>query len=179
MSDGLNRVILLGNIGADPDLRYSPAGLPVLTMRVATNESYVDRNKEVQQRTDWHSVVLFGSRAEALARVLGKGSCVLVEGGLRTTSYEKDGVKRFKTEVHAREICITNRRPVSGQHDEEAMSRSPASMHEGAQDSGSPAPGEPMSGSAPEVKAAPSRVARSAGASAPASGRGFVDELPF
>lgn len=111
MSEGLNRVILLGHIGADPELRYTASGAPVLNLRLATNESYVDRSREVQERTDWHQVVIWGARAEGLAKVLGKGACILVEGSLRTSSYEKDGTKRYKTEVHAREICLAGRRP--------------------------------------------------------------------
>lgn len=111
MSDGMNKVILLGNIGADPELRFTGSGIAVLNFRMATNESYVDRNKELQERTEWHTVVIWGARAEALAKILSRGACVLVEGGLRTSSYEKDGTKRYKTEVHAREICLTGRRP--------------------------------------------------------------------
>lgn len=110
MSDGMNRVTLLGNLGADPDLRYTPTGVAVLSMRLATSESWRDKNKELQERTEWHSVVVFGNRAEGLARVLRKGSGVLVEGGLRTSSYEKDGQVRSRTEVHAREVIFTGRR---------------------------------------------------------------------
>jgi single-strand DNA-binding protein len=106
MSDGMNRVILLGRLGADPELRTTHGGVSVLNLRLATNESYLDRNKERQERTEWHHVVVWGARAEALHRVLSKGSSILVEGGLRTTSYERDGVTRYKTEVYAREICF-------------------------------------------------------------------------
>jgi single-strand DNA-binding protein len=112
MSDGMNRVILLGNIGADPELRYTTAGVAVLNVRLATNESYVDRNKEPQERTEWHTVVVWGNRAEGLSRVLTKGSGVLVEGTLRTSSYEKDGQKRYRTEVHARDVFFTGKRGV-------------------------------------------------------------------
>jgi single-strand DNA-binding protein len=107
MNDGLNRVILLGNLGAEPDLRYTTNGTAVLNFRLATNETFLDRNKESHERTDWHQIVVWGNRAEALSKLLAKGSTVLVEGGLRTSSFEKDGVKRSKTEVHAREICFT------------------------------------------------------------------------
>jgi single-strand DNA-binding protein len=103
-------VILLGNLGADPDLRYTAAGSAVLSLRLATNESWVDKNKEPQERTEWHTVVIWGARAEGLARVLAKGSGVLVEGTLRTSTYEKDGQKRYRTEVYAREICLTGKR---------------------------------------------------------------------
>jgi single-strand DNA-binding protein len=110
MSDGMNRVILLGNVGADPELRYTTAGVAVLNVRLATNESYVDRNKEPQERTEWHTVVVWGNRAEGLSRVLAKGSGVLIEGTLRTSSYEKDGQKRYRTEVHARDVFFTGKR---------------------------------------------------------------------
>jgi single-strand DNA-binding protein len=111
MNEGLNRVILLGHLGGDPELRYTAGGTAVLNLRMATNESFVDRNREMQERTDWHQVVVWGSRAEGLSKILMKGSCLLVEGGLRTSSYEKDGTKRYKTEIHAREICLAGRRP--------------------------------------------------------------------
>lgn len=113
MSDGMNKVILLGNVGANPELRYTTAGVPVLSLRLATNESYLDKNKEPQGRTEWHTVVVWGARAEGLARVLTRGAGVLVEGTLRTSSYEKDGQKRYRTEVHAREICFAGKRGVS------------------------------------------------------------------
>jgi single-strand DNA-binding protein len=110
MSQGLNKVILLGNLGADPELRYTQGGQAVLHMRLATNESWLDKNREVKERTEWHDVTVWGPRAEALSKILSKGSCVLVEGRMSTTSYEKDGVRRFRTEVVAREICLTARR---------------------------------------------------------------------
>src|SRR4051812_26536752 len=125
MSDGLNRVILLGYLGADPELRYTQGGTAVLNIRLATNETFVDRNKETQERTDWHSVVVWGARAEGLSKILLKGALILVEGGLRTSSFEKDGLKRYKTEVHAGEICLTGRRPPTAQvvEDEEPLGR--------------------------------------------------------
>lgn len=110
MSEGLNRVILMGNLGADPELRYTGSGTPVLQLRMATNESFIDRNKELRERTEWHHIVLWGARAEALAKILSKGDGVLIEGGLRTSSYEKDGVKRYRTEVVARDLRFTGRR---------------------------------------------------------------------
>lgn len=106
MSDGMNKVILLGNLGNDPEVRYTTSGTAVMHFRMATNESYLDRNRELTERTEWHSVVMFGSRAEGLSRVLTKGTCLLVEGTLRTSTYDKDGVKRYRTEVHARDVCF-------------------------------------------------------------------------
>ncbi len=110
MAEGLNRVMLLGNLGADPELRYTQSGQAVLNMRLATTESYLDRNKVRQERTDWHNVVLWGKRGEALAKFLTKGSTIFVEGGLRTSSYDdKDGNKRYKTEIHATNIILAGR----------------------------------------------------------------------
>src|SRR3990170_3552042 len=107
MADGLNRVMLLGNLGADPELRQTNSGQAVLNMRLATSESYLDRNKVRQERTDWHNVVLWGRRAEALAKFLTKGTRLFVEGGLRTSSYQdRDGNKRWKTEVVASNVIL-------------------------------------------------------------------------
>jgi len=111
MSDGMNKVFLCGNLGADPELRYTPNGTAVLNLRLATNDSWVDKEGKKQERVEWHSIVIWGARAEALSKILTKGACIVVDGGLRTSSYEgKDGVKRYKTEVYARDIAFTARR---------------------------------------------------------------------
>jgi len=108
MAEGLNRVMLLGNLGADPELRMTSGGQAVLKLRLATSESYLDRNKVRQERTEWHSVVVWGKRAEGLAKILTKGSRLFVEGGLRTSSYDdRDGNKRYKTEVVANNIILS------------------------------------------------------------------------
>jgi single-strand DNA-binding protein len=110
MAEGLNRVMLLGNLGADPELRYTQSGQAVLNMRLATTESYLDKNKVRQERTDWHNVVLWGKRGEALAKFLTKGTTLFIEGGLRTSSYDdKDGNKRYKTEIHATNVILAGR----------------------------------------------------------------------
>ena len=104
---GFNRVVLLGNLGVDPELRMTNSGQAVLSIRMATSETYKDRNGERQERTDWHTVVVWGKRAEGLGKFLAKGAKVLVEGSLRTSSYDdKDGNKRYKTEVVAKEIVL-------------------------------------------------------------------------
>ena len=107
MAEGLNRVMLLGNLGADPELRMTNSGQAVLKLRLATSETYLDRNRVRQERTEWHSVVVWGKRAEALHKILSKGSRLFVEGGLRTSSYEdKDGNKRYRTEIVANNIIL-------------------------------------------------------------------------
>ena len=108
MAEGMNRVLLVGNLGADPELRFTQAGQAVLNIRLATTERYMDREKNWQERTDWHAVVVWGKRAEALAKFLAKGSRIFIEGGLRTSSYDdKDGNKRYKTEIVAQNIILS------------------------------------------------------------------------
>jgi single-strand DNA-binding protein len=110
MAEGLNRVQLLGNLGAEPELRMTSGGQAVLKLRLATSETYLDRNKSRQERTEWHSVVIWGKRAEALAKILAKGSKVFVEGGLRTSNYEdRDGNKRYRTEIVAQNLILLGR----------------------------------------------------------------------
>jgi single-strand DNA-binding protein len=108
MAEGLNRVILLGNLGADPELRMTNSGSAVLKLRLATSETYLDRNKQRQERTEWHSVIVWGRRAEALGKFLGKGDRLLVEGSLRTSSYDdKEGNKKYRTEVIATNVVLS------------------------------------------------------------------------
>ena len=101
MAEGLNRVMLLGNLGADPELRVTPGGQAILKLRLATNESYLDKNNVRQERTEWHRVTVWGRRAEALGKFLQKGDSLFIEGRLQTSSYEKNGEKRYSTEVVA------------------------------------------------------------------------------
>ncbi len=126
MAEGLNRVMLLGNLGADPELRMTSSGQAVLKLRLATSETYLDRNKVRQERTEWHSVVVWGKRAEGLAKILSKGSRLFVEGGLRTSSYDdKEGHKRYRTEVVANNIILSGGggrggpRQADGGHDDQ------------------------------------------------------------
>jgi single-strand DNA-binding protein len=106
MAEGLNRVMLLGNLGADPELRVTPGGQAVLKLRLATNETYLDRNNVRQERTEWHRVTIWGRRAEALGKILQKGDLLFVEGRLQTSSYEKNGEKRYSTEVVANNVVL-------------------------------------------------------------------------
>lgn len=104
--EGLNRVMLLGNLGSDPELRVTQGGQPVLKLRLATTEKYLDKNNTRQERTEWHSVSLWGKRGEALAKFLKKGERVFVEGSIRTSSYEKNGEKRYSTEIVATDVIL-------------------------------------------------------------------------
>ena len=107
MAEGLNRVLLLGNLGADPELRVTTTGQSVLKMRLATSETYLDKNRVRQEKTEWHNVVVWGKRAEALGKFLTKGSRLFIEGGLRTSSYDdREGNKRYRTEIVASNIIL-------------------------------------------------------------------------
>ncbi len=106
MSEGINRVIVSGNIGREPDVRATQGGGLVLKFSVAVGERYKDKSGAWQDKTEWVSVVVFGRRAEGLAKLLGKGMPVTVEGKLRTTSYEKDGTKRYSTDVAADTVVL-------------------------------------------------------------------------
>lgn len=101
----MNKVILIGNLGADPELKFTQGGQAILRLRVATSEKYKDRNGELQEATEWHTVVMWGPRAEALNKILTKGRTISVEGMNTTRSWEdKDGGKRSATEVKAHNI---------------------------------------------------------------------------
>lgn len=99
---GINKVILVGNLGADPETRYLPNGTAITSIRIATSESWKDKQTgEKQERTEWHRVEFFGKLAEIAGEYLKKGKPVYVEGKLRTDEYEKDGVKRYSTKIIA------------------------------------------------------------------------------
>ncbi len=107
MAEGLNRVMLLGNLGADPELKVTPGGQAVLKLRLATTETYLDRNNVRQERTEWHRVTVWGKRGEALGKFLAKGDRIFVEGRIQTSSYEKNGEKRYSTEVVATNVILS------------------------------------------------------------------------
>ena len=105
MAGGVNKVILVGNLGADPDMRYTPSGQGVCELRIATSESWNDKNGQRQERVEWHRVVVWGKRADVCAKYLSKGRQVYVEGRIQTRTYDdKEGQKRYITEVIANDV---------------------------------------------------------------------------
>jgi single-strand DNA-binding protein len=114
MSDGLNKQAIIGNLGADPELRFTQGGTAVLNMRLAATTSYLDSDKKQQERTEWFSVVVWGKRGEGLAKILSKGDKLYVDGETRTSSYEKEGVKHYRSEVHANEIILMGGKGAGG-----------------------------------------------------------------
>ncbi len=106
-AEGLNKVLLIGNLGLDPELKYTQGGQAVLRMRLATTERYGNKAGERQERTEWHTVIVWGNRAEALNKILHKGKTIYVEGRLQTRQWEdKDGGKRSTTEIVANQILL-------------------------------------------------------------------------
>ena len=96
----VNKVILLGNLGRDPETRYTTGGDAVTNLNIATSEQWKDKNGEKQEKTEWHRVVLFGRQAEIAGEYLKKGRSVYIEGRLQTRKYtDKDGVEKYSTEI--------------------------------------------------------------------------------
>lgn len=106
MARGINKVILIGNLGGDPEVRYTPNGSAVANVTLATSESWRDKQSgELQDRTEWHRVVFFGRLAEIVGEYLRKGSKIYVEGSLRTRKWQdKTGTDRYTTEIIANEM---------------------------------------------------------------------------
>ncbi len=126
---GVNKVILIGNLGADPDLRHTPSGTAVSNLRLATTEVFSTREGEKNKRTEWHRVVAFGRLAEICNQYLKKGRQVYIEGRLQTREWEdKNGDKRYTTEIVATNMTMLGGRGEGGggYAAEEAQSEAPA-----------------------------------------------------
>jgi single-strand DNA-binding protein len=106
MARGINKVILVGNLGADPEVRYTGGGTAIASLRIATSEQWTDKQSgQKQERTEWHRVKLFGRLAEIAGEYLKKGRQVYIEGSLRTDKYtDKDGIERYSTDIIANDL---------------------------------------------------------------------------
>lgn len=105
MAGGVNKVILIGNLGADPEVRFTPGGQAVANFRIATNESWTDKNGQKQERTEWHRIVVWGKLAELCGEYLKKGRQAYVEGRLQTREWtDKEGKKNYTTEIVANTV---------------------------------------------------------------------------
>jgi single-strand DNA-binding protein len=110
----LNKVMLIGNLGSDPEMRFTPNGNPVTSFRMAASRSFLDSDGERKQETEWFTVVVWGKQAESCNQFISKGKQVYVEGRLRTRSWEgQDGQKRFRTEVVANRVIFLDRRALA------------------------------------------------------------------
>jgi single-strand DNA-binding protein len=163
MARGINKVILIGHLGADPETRAMPSGMTVANMRLATTESWKDKQSgEQQERTEWHNVALFGRLGEIAAEYLRKGSQVYIEGRLRTRKWQdKEGRDRYTTEIVANEMQMLGGRG-------------------GAGGGGGGGGGSGGGGGGPSGEPAPrSDHAEAAGAGPSAQRDEFDDDIPF
>lgn len=156
MARGVNKVILIGNLGNDPDIRYTAGGAAVANISLATAESWKDKNSgEQQERTEWHRIVFFGRLAEIVGEYLRKGSQVYVEGRLQTRKWQdKEGHDRYTTEIVANEMQML------GSKSGGSANYEPAPQSQAAQNN------------SPEPQAAPAP-------STAAAGDDFDDDIPF
>lgn len=163
MARGINKVILIGNLGKDPETRYMPSGSAVTNLRIATTENFKDRESgEQQERTEWHSVAMFGKLAEIAAEYLKKGSQVYIEGRLRTRKWQdKEGKDRYSTEIIADQMEMLGGRGGPG-----------GGMGGGAQDEG-----DSFGGGAASSR--PARKPQSKAPAATADSPEFDDDIPF
>lgn len=127
MAKGLNRVMLIGNLGQDPDVRYSANGNAIANVSIATAEGKKDQNGDWQDHTEWHKLIFFGKTAEVAKDYLRKGSKIYIEGRLQTRSWEKDGIKRYTTEIVVSQLLMLDGRNDSqGGQPQNTGSRAPS-----------------------------------------------------
>lgn len=126
MAQGVNKVILIGNVGRDPEVRYTQSGTAVANFSIATNERWTDRNGERQEHTEWHRLVAWGKLADIVHQYVKKGELLYVEGNIRTRQWEdRDGNTRYTTEIRIQEMqMLGGRRDAAGT--EPAMDEEPA-----------------------------------------------------
>ncbi len=169
MSRGVNKVILVGNLGADPETRYTQGGGAITTIRIATSESWKDKTTgEAQERTEWHRIKFFGRLAEIAGEYLKKGRQVYVEGSLRTDKYtDKEGVERYTTDIIANEMQMLGGTPGAGEGGGAPRERS--------ERSNAPRGGGGNYGSGGGDRGAPSRAPAPQPGNAPFD----EDEIPF
>lgn len=125
----LNKVMLIGNLGADPEIRYTPAGDPIATLRLATTRRWKDKNGERKDETEWHRVTLFGALAKVAGDYTKKGSKIYIEGRIKTDKYQKDGQDVYTTGIIGESLqLLDSRNGENGQHTEQkpAQSAKPA-----------------------------------------------------
>jgi single-strand DNA-binding protein len=166
-SRGVNKVILVGNCGGDPESRFLPSGGAVANVTMATSETWKDKSTgQAQERTEWHRVVFFNRLAEIVGEYVKKGSKIYIEGSLRTRSWEQDGVKRYATEIVASEMQMLDSRGASAD----------SGQYDNSYGQGQPEPSQ--SYNAPQQQREPAR-SNQAPAPAPSNFNNFDDDIPF
>lgn len=141
----VNKVILIGTLGRDPEMRYLPNGNAVCNVSLATDEGYKDRNTGQQvDKTEWHRVEAFGRLAEIMGEYVKKGSKIYVEGKLRTDEYEKDGIKRYSTKIIANEMTMLDSRQDGGDNMSGGYGQNPGMGQAAPQQPAQPQYGQPQ-----------------------------------
>lgn len=136
----VNKVILIGNLGRDPEVRYMPSGDAVATLNLATTEKWKDKSGEAQEQTEWHRVSFFGRQAEICGEYLRKGSSIYVEGRLQTRKWtDKDGNERYTTEIRGDRMQMLGGRSGSAGFDNSTREPEPAAAPSGGGATGKPA----------------------------------------
>jgi single-strand DNA-binding protein len=143
----VNKVILVGNLGRDPEMRYLPSGEAVANLALATTDKFKDKSGQLVEQTEWHRVAFFGRTAEVCGQYLKKGSQVYVEGSLRTRKYtDKDGVEKYSTEIRGDRMQMLGGRSGGGVADMDDFNQAPAAAPARNQPRGNaPAPQRPAS----------------------------------
>ena len=128
MAGGVNKAIIVGNLGADPELRYTPSGQAVATLRIATGETWNDKDGQKQERTEWHRVIVWGKQAELASQYLSKGRQVYIEGRLQTREWQdRDNNKRYTTEIVALQLVF-----LGGRGEQRSETREPGAPQTGS-----------------------------------------------
>ena len=169
----VNKVILVGNLGRDPEIRYLPSGEPVANITIATSSKYKGKTGEMVEETEWHRVTFFGKLADIVGQYLKKGRSVYVEGRIKTRKYtDKDGVEKYATDIIANEMQMLGAREGMGE---------PSGGDEGGYGGGGAASGGGYTRQAPAARPqAPAPAARQAPAPRPAAAFDDMDDdIPF
>ncbi|MBH8578750.1 single-stranded DNA-binding protein [Bisbaumannia pacifica] len=194
MARGVNKVIIIGNLGQDPEVRFMPSGNPVANLRIATTDSWTDRQSgQRQERTEWHSVVLFNKLAEIAQQYVKKGSRIYIEGRLQTRKWQaQDGQDRYSTEIVANDMQMLDSRGGGGQaggyQQQGGYAPPPRGQQQQPQGNyqappqgyGGQAPqGAPPQNSPPQQPPAQGGQGNNYGAPNPGNYDDFDDEIPF
>lgn len=118
MARSYNHVVLVGNLGRDPELRSIPSGKSVCSFTLATSRRYKDQSGQYQDYTDWHKIEAWGTLAESVSKFLTKGRTVLIEGEIRNNDYEKEGIKHYGYKIYCTNFIMMDNKPSSGGHTE-------------------------------------------------------------
>ena len=178
MARGLNKVMLIGNLGQDPEVRYTPSGAAVANVNIATTETWTDRQSgQRQERTEWHRVVFFNKLAEIVQQYLKKGSKIYIEGKLQTRKWQdQNGLDRYSTEVVAKDMQMLDGRSgdfQGGQNQNAPAQNAPA---QGNQNQNAPAQNAPAQNAPAQNAPAQQPVGNHP---APGNFDDFDDEIPF